>query len=95
MLMMYMDYWASFFAVTIKRANSIELKKKSYAIVFLFNVFFLQKWEYMNIPKPNSEEEKIMKVLKEPRDWLNIEKSFGHTNRSAAWIYVVKPLLNI
>ncbi|XP_030035550.2 oxygen-dependent coproporphyrinogen-III oxidase isoform X1 [Manduca sexta] len=33
------------------------------------------KWEYMNVPKPNSEEEKIMKVLKEPRDWLNLEKA--------------------
>ncbi|CAH0720273.1 unnamed protein product, partial [Brenthis ino] len=32
------------------------------------------KWEYMHEPKPNSPEEKLMKVLKEPRDWLNIEE---------------------
>jgi coproporphyrinogen III oxidase len=42
--------------------------------------FLLQKWEYMHEPKPNSPEEKLMKVLKEPRDWLNIEK----TKRSKA-----------
>ncbi|CAH2085083.1 unnamed protein product [Euphydryas editha] len=33
------------------------------------------KWEYMHEPEPNSPEEKLMKVLKEPRDWLNIEKT--------------------
>ncbi|XP_013166009.1 PREDICTED: oxygen-dependent coproporphyrinogen-III oxidase isoform X2 [Papilio xuthus] len=32
------------------------------------------KWEYMHEPKLNSPEEKLMRVLKEPRDWLNIEK---------------------
>lgn len=33
-----------------------------------------QKWEYMNVPKDGSEEAKLMKVLKEPQDWLCIEK---------------------
>ncbi|CAK1585076.1 unnamed protein product [Parnassius mnemosyne] len=33
------------------------------------------KWEYMHEPKQNSPEEKLMKVLKEPRDWLNIERN--------------------
>ncbi|GBP83102.1 Oxygen-dependent coproporphyrinogen-III oxidase, mitochondrial [Eumeta japonica] len=33
------------------------------------------KWEYMNIPKPGSPEEKLMQVLKVPRDWLHIEKT--------------------
>lgn len=33
------------------------------------------KWEYMHEPKADSAEEKLMKVLKEPRDWLNLEKS--------------------
>ncbi|KAM3960096.1 oxygen-dependent coproporphyrinogen-III oxidase [Aphomia sociella] len=39
------------------------------------------KWEYMHEPKPNSPEEELMKVLKQPRDWLNIEKE---TQRSSA-----------
>ncbi|CAG9787990.1 unnamed protein product [Diatraea saccharalis] len=33
------------------------------------------KWEYMHQPKPNSPEEELLKVLREPRDWLNLEKS--------------------
>ncbi|XP_050678674.1 oxygen-dependent coproporphyrinogen-III oxidase isoform X2 [Leptidea sinapis] len=33
------------------------------------------KWEYMHTPKPNSAEEKLMKVLKEPRDWLHLEQA--------------------
>ncbi|CAG9562291.1 unnamed protein product [Danaus chrysippus] len=33
------------------------------------------KWEYMHDPKPNSPEEKLMKVLKEPRDWLNVQQA--------------------
>ncbi|XP_034829139.1 oxygen-dependent coproporphyrinogen-III oxidase isoform X1 [Maniola hyperantus] len=33
------------------------------------------KWEYMHEPKPNSPEEKLMQVLKEPRDWLYIPKA--------------------
>ncbi|CAH0399631.1 unnamed protein product [Chilo suppressalis] len=33
------------------------------------------KWEYMHEPKPNSPEEELMKVLREPRDWLNIGKT--------------------
>ncbi|KAG7298910.1 hypothetical protein JYU34_017368 [Plutella xylostella] len=32
------------------------------------------KWEYMHVPKPGSEEDKLTQVLKEPRDWLNIDK---------------------
>ncbi|XP_073955507.1 oxygen-dependent coproporphyrinogen-III oxidase [Choristoneura fumiferana] len=28
------------------------------------------KWEYMHTPKPDSPEEKLMKVLKEPKDWV-------------------------
>ncbi|CAH2046699.1 unnamed protein product, partial [Iphiclides podalirius] len=33
------------------------------------------KWEYMHEPKENSPEEKLMKVLKEPRDWLKLERA--------------------
>lgn len=33
------------------------------------------KWEYMHEPSPDSAEEKLMKVLKEPVDWLNFKKS--------------------
>lgn len=36
-------------------------------------LLLFQKWEYMHIPKPDSLEEKLMEVLKNPRDWLNIE----------------------
>lgn len=32
------------------------------------------KWEYMHVPKANSPEENLMKVLKEPKDWLQIQK---------------------
>ncbi|XP_013189509.1 oxygen-dependent coproporphyrinogen-III oxidase isoform X2 [Amyelois transitella] len=38
------------------------------------------KWEYMHEPKPNSPEAELMKVLKEPRDWVNI----GTSKRAAA-----------
>lgn len=31
------------------------------------------KWEYMNEPRPGSPEEKLMEVLKNPRDWLRLE----------------------
>lgn len=31
------------------------------------------KWEYMHQVQPNSEEEKLLKILKEPKDWLQIE----------------------
>ncbi|KAL0879853.1 hypothetical protein ABMA27_002387 [Loxostege sticticalis] len=40
------------------------------------------KWEYMHEPKANSPEEKLMKVLKEPRDWIKLEKETA--KRSAA-----------
>ncbi|XP_035729261.1 oxygen-dependent coproporphyrinogen-III oxidase-like isoform X2 [Vespa mandarinia] len=30
------------------------------------------KWEYMHEPNPNSEEAKLVEVLKNPRDWLNL-----------------------
>ncbi|XP_022124609.2 oxygen-dependent coproporphyrinogen-III oxidase isoform X1 [Pieris rapae] len=33
------------------------------------------KWEYMHEPKPNTPEHSLMKVLKEPRDWLKIEQA--------------------
>ncbi|XP_041979767.1 oxygen-dependent coproporphyrinogen-III oxidase isoform X2 [Aricia agestis] len=33
------------------------------------------KWEYMNVPAPNTPEDKLMQVLKQPRDWLKIENS--------------------
>lgn len=50
------------------------------AVCLVSTIFLLfQKWEYMNKPKDNSEESKLMKVLKEPRDWLQIE-----TARAAA-----------
>ncbi|XP_072932423.1 oxygen-dependent coproporphyrinogen-III oxidase isoform X2 [Epargyreus clarus] len=42
------------------------------------------KWEYMNVPKPNSPEEKLMKVLKEPRDWLHLEETTSQPKRAAA-----------
>ncbi|XP_053604602.1 oxygen-dependent coproporphyrinogen-III oxidase isoform X2 [Plodia interpunctella] len=29
------------------------------------------KWEYMHEPKPNSPEAELMKVLKQPREWVN------------------------
>ncbi|KAF7407913.1 hypothetical protein HZH66_002450 [Vespula vulgaris] len=29
------------------------------------------KWEYMHEPNPNSEEAKLVEVLKNPKDWLN------------------------
>jgi len=32
------------------------------------------RWEYMHIPKPGSEEEKIMNVLKQPKEWLSDDK---------------------
>jgi len=27
-------------------------------------------WEYMNEPQPGSEEDKLMQVLRKPRDWV-------------------------
>ncbi|XP_045498975.1 oxygen-dependent coproporphyrinogen-III oxidase isoform X1 [Colias croceus] len=33
------------------------------------------KWEYMHEPKPNSPEDKLMQVLKEPRDWLQVDQA--------------------
>lgn len=30
----------------------------------------LQNWEYRNEPAPDSAEEEIVKVLKQPRDWV-------------------------
>lgn len=29
-----------------------------------------QNWEYRHEPTPDSAEEKLMKVLKQPRDWV-------------------------
>ena len=28
------------------------------------------RWEYMHIPKPGSEERKLMDVLIKPKDWI-------------------------
>lgn len=39
------------------------------------------KWEYMHTPKQNSPEEKLLRVLKEPLDWLNLNRQ---QKRSAA-----------
>ena len=39
----------------------------------LMSLPLVAKWEYMHEPKPDSEEEKLMKVLKEPRDWIGAE----------------------
>lgn len=49
-------------------------------VLLIYNPF--QKWEYMHEPKANSPEEKLMKVLKEPRDWIKLEKETA--KRSAA-----------
>lgn len=32
------------------------------------------RWEYMNEPEKNSKEQQLMEVLKNPKDWLNINK---------------------
>jgi coproporphyrinogen III oxidase len=34
---------------------------------------FKQRWEYMHEPTAESEEGILMKVLKSPVDWLNLE----------------------
>ncbi|KAF0701133.1 Aste57867_8356 [Aphanomyces stellatus] len=31
------------------------------------------RWEYMNVPKPNSWEERTLNVLKNPVDWLDVD----------------------
>ncbi|XP_033209566.1 oxygen-dependent coproporphyrinogen-III oxidase [Belonocnema kinseyi] len=36
----------------------------------LMSLPLVAKWEYMHQPEANSKEEKLMKVLKEPRDWV-------------------------
>ncbi len=28
------------------------------------------RWEYMHKPKPDSAEDKLMHVLREPKDWI-------------------------
>lgn len=50
--------------------------------ILTVGAYCLQKWEYMHETKPNSPEEKLVQVLREPRDWLNIELK---SKRSAAW----------
>lgn len=35
----------------------------------IFDMIF-QNWEYRHEPTPDSAEEKLMKVLKQPRDWV-------------------------
>lgn len=34
--------------------------------------FFCQKWEYMHEPKLGSAEAKLTEVLKNPRDWVDL-----------------------
>ncbi|KAJ2950856.1 hypothetical protein O0L34_g5215 [Tuta absoluta] len=42
------------------------------------------KWEYMHEVKPNSEEEKLVHVLKNPRDWLALEKHASNITSSSS-----------
>lgn len=35
--------------------------------MFLFGP---QKWEYMHDPPKNSEESKLLEILRNPKDWL-------------------------
>lgn len=43
------------------------------------------KWEYMNEPKKDSPEEKILKVLKQPVDWVPLDStSKDNTQRASA-----------
>uniref|UniRef100_A0A6V7LAM7 coproporphyrinogen oxidase n=1 Tax=Bracon brevicornis TaxID=1563983 RepID=A0A6V7LAM7_9HYME len=39
----------------------------------LMSLPLVARWEYMHQPSPDSEEGILMKVLKEPRDWLNLQ----------------------
>ncbi|XP_049872754.1 oxygen-dependent coproporphyrinogen-III oxidase isoform X2 [Pectinophora gossypiella] len=41
------------------------------------------KWEYMHEPKPNSAEGNLIKVLKNPRDWLSLEKTASASSPKA------------
>jgi len=45
--------------------------EKSKNILFIY--FYIQRWEYMHEPKEGTEEAKLINVLKNPVDWLNIE----------------------
>lgn len=36
----------------------------------LMSLPLLAKWEYMNIPQPNTPERELMEVLKHPKDWV-------------------------
>ncbi|CAK1541942.1 unnamed protein product [Leptosia nina] len=38
------------------------------------------KWEYMHEPTANSPEHKLMSVLKEPRDWLQLDQTHARTS---------------
>ncbi|XP_075975070.1 oxygen-dependent coproporphyrinogen-III oxidase isoform X2 [Anticarsia gemmatalis] len=42
------------------------------------------KWEYMHEPKKDSPEERLMAVLKEPRDWVGLEGTSAQAKRSKA-----------
>lgn len=39
----------------------------------LMSLPLIAKWEYMHEPEPDSKEAILIEVLKNPRDWLNIE----------------------
>lgn len=34
-----------------------------------------QKWEYMHEPPKDSEESKLLEILKNPKDWIAIEEA--------------------
>jgi coproporphyrinogen III oxidase len=36
----------------------------------LMSLPLTSRWEYMNVPKEGSEEDKLVKVLQEARDWI-------------------------
>nr|CAD7265216.1 unnamed protein product [Timema shepardi] len=39
------------------------------------------RWEYMHIPSPDSKEGKLVEILKNPKDWLEIEKPSTDTKK--------------
>lgn len=36
--------------------------------------FIFQKWEYMHTPPKDSEESKLLEILRNPKDWVNVEE---------------------
>nr|CAD7203033.1 unnamed protein product [Timema douglasi] len=39
------------------------------------------RWEYMHVPSPDSKEGKLVEILKNPRDWIEIEKPSTDTKK--------------